>query len=59
MMRPQLIREISALYPPDFNEEGRELLMDAMCNAWRELPMPVLECLLIRCTERDQRGIGG
>lgn len=56
MMRPQLIREITDLYPPDDNEAGRELLMLALCDSWRTLPIPVLESLLLGCIILDRKG---
>ena len=54
--RAELIHSIELLYPPDDNEEGRELLILALCNVWRELPLPVLVSLLGECMQREARG---
>lgn len=48
--REDNIRDIEGLYPPDSQyattrEEGRELLIQALCDTWRELPDAVLERL--------------
>lgn len=55
--RQDLIDEIEMLYPPDHNEEGRELLMTALCSQWRSLPLEVLRELRYLNVQRDHRGL--
>lgn len=51
--RERLIGVIEQLYPPDMGEEGRDLLIDALCITWRELPLPVLSELHQRNMARE------
>ena len=42
MKRDEAIKAIEQLFPPDENELGRGLLMNALCESWRELPENIL-----------------
>lgn len=46
-LKQEAISQIEALWPPDSGYDdtraiGRELLLEALCNTWRELPEKVL-----------------
>jgi hypothetical protein len=50
------IQTIESLFPPDGHEDGPELLLRAIAQAWRDLPWPFLEKLLaINVTENSLR----
>ena len=53
-----VVRDIECLYPPDTNDEGRELLIQALCGAWRHLPLGVLLQLRHLCIQKGGRGAG-
>ena len=45
MTRLMQIKYIEGLWPPDQSEEGREMLMEAICRAWRSMPDEVISKL--------------
>jgi len=51
--RAELINDIEHLFPPDTHAEGRELLIEALCESWRDLPLQVLQILRHKCIQKD------
>lgn len=53
MKREERIQFIENLWPPDSSGDGREMLMQAICKAWRSMPDEVIEELydLEHCKE--------
>ena len=39
------VKIIEMLWPPDTSSEGKEMLIQALCDCWRELPAPILQRL--------------
>ena len=50
-----LIQDIEALFPPDNHPNGREFLLQALCESWRELPKSILVTLRRLCVQEEQR----
>ncbi len=40
-----MIKDIEALWPPDVTEEGKGMLVEALCRVWKSLPDEVIEAL--------------
>lgn len=62
MERAQIVSEMEGLYPPDceFNATratGRELLIEALCENWRTLPIEVLRTFKMLSIRKDHAGI--
>jgi len=56
--RDQAIETIEALWPPDSDyadtrHNAKQDLMDALCEEWRCLPLPVLQNMARRQHRRD------
>jgi hypothetical protein len=58
--RERLIRTIDDLFPadaqyPDTAETGRELLLQAVAETWRSLPLETLRAYARLCRQREAR----
>lgn len=49
-----LVADIEFLYPPDINESGHSLLIEALCQDWRNLPTSTLRILRSLNVQKDQ-----
>lgn len=54
MERQEIIDRINRLYPADTNQEGKDLLWKAICNAWEDLPEEILSRYLAECIWKEQ-----
>ena len=55
-----IIYTIEQLFPPDSQyessrEKGKELLIEAICNKWRELPEIILNELMALCLYEESK----
>lgn len=60
MTREQVIQMIESLFPADSEygdvaETGRELILRALADQWRNLPTPVLTRYLELCIDYEKR----
>lgn len=49
-----ILSTIEHTYPPDKHEDGRELLIQALCHSWKDLPDKVLIQLYHLCINKEQ-----
>jgi len=42
LTKDDMIQDIEGLWPPDCSDYGRDMLIQAICRAWRSLPEEVI-----------------
>ena len=53
--KERAIKTIRNLYPADNHEQGRELLLQAICKGWEDLPEKILIEYACLCIDKERR----